>query len=179
MSAIIAALGGNASASVGGTVGQAMDLRFGQPVVNLRSEDAESVATAAAIIDTLNTQISKLHELYREIESSTDPKSYFDDESVNELADADAIVRAFEEMLRIQYEGLVRKTGDTSNDAVVTAKKIRRTVAKLRSSVTAFISMNNQLKTANLSDYQPQLEMTSDKVAMLKAATESAASRIH
>jgi len=183
MSAIIAALGGNASASVGDTVSQAMGLHWESSVVesknNCNEANAESVAIAVALIDRLNTQISALHELYREIENSDDPKSYFDDESVDELLDANALVRAFEEMLRIQYDSMIRKNGNTNSDAIVTAKKIRRTVAKLRSGVTSLISINNQLKTAKLNDYQPQLEMTSDKIAMLKAATESAASRVH
>ncbi|NHN75627.1 hypothetical protein [Vibrio fluvialis] len=183
MSAIVTALGGNASASIGDAVGQAMNLRLEQSVVCLDHEECrandESIATAQDLIDKLETKIAILHELYREIEISDSPNSYFDAESVEELKDADVMVRAFEEMLRIQFEGMVRRVGNREDATLSAAKQLRRTVAKLRKTVSSFLSIHNQLKENNLGDYAAYFEFSDQKVAMLKAATEAAASGIH
>lgn len=178
---ILAALGGNASASMGDTVAKAMDLRLEtiECKDNQRHVSAESLEMAMSIIAKLNTQTKQLREVYSEIEQSEVPESYFDKVTIDELVVADGYIRGFEMILKAQHESLSRRVMASEQPAVETAKQIRKATAKLRRVVGDLMSIERQLQVASIGKYETSFEMTSDKVAKLKAATQATVSNYH
>ncbi|TKG06069.1 hypothetical protein [Vibrio sp. F13] len=180
MTPIATALARHASADVSHAILYAMRLCLETKMTEDKSEflDRNTARIVTNLVHSINDSVMMMNAIYVEIEGSVSPELFFDGESVAELSRADGMMRALEKRLRVLYNGLVKGTGE-GTEPVKSAKEIRRSVAKLRTCITCLVRLNHQLNIVHLSDDKPAFELTSEKVAMLKAASFCAASFEH
>lgn len=175
---ILAAFGGSASDSIRSIIAQAMAFHL----EGFECKDGEFYLSdenydlAIVIIGQLDAQTKKLRDAYSEIEQSENVDSYFGNLAIDELFVANGFIRGFEMILNAQHHDMKRRNlaSEASEGSVMQAMcQIRRATAKLRKAIDDLMSIERQLQIASTEKYQMSFNMTSDKVAKLKAATEA------
>ncbi|MBY4651935.1 hypothetical protein K6L10_07080 [Vibrio parahaemolyticus] len=101
------------------------------------------------IARAIDGETSVWRERYREIEESDSPESYFDSESMAKLDEANLFVRKIETNIKGLAENLVAEHGNEIPDRDLTAlRNLRISIAKLRSSITSIVKIEEQLRPA-------------------------------
>lgn len=170
MSAVIAALSGNASAYVDSAF--AATTNFRENAIVRCNANQERIKQTQAVTRHITDEIQSWRELASEIEASKNPVSYFSSNEVEELARADLYVRSGEQMLRLQYDDLVRSIDD--KEMLDSLKSLRKAIAQLRSSISNVVLLEKQYHTAKASKYVEQFDMSAENLSMLKSATQTA-----
>ncbi|WP_210456025.1 hypothetical protein [Vibrio crassostreae] len=173
---ILAAFGSNASDSISDIVAQAMAFRLEGSGCN-NSEfylSDENYELAKIIIGQLDARTKGLREAYFEIEQSKNVNSYFDSLTVDELLVANGFIRGFEMILNAQHYDMKRHNLVSEASVMQAMLQVRRAAAKLRKAIDDLMSIERQLRVASTEKHQMSLEMTSDKVTKLTAATKAA-----
>ncbi|MEZ8463597.1 hypothetical protein AB6D04_05010 [Vibrio splendidus] len=172
---ILAAFGGSAYDSISGIIAQTMAFRlegFECKEGDFYLSD-ENYELAKVIIGQLDAQTKKLREAYSEIEQSENVDSYFTNLTIDELIVADGCIRGFEMILNAQHHDMRRRILVSEASVMQAMRQIRRATAKLRKAIDDLMSIERQFQIASTEKYQMSFNMTSDKVAKLKAATEA------
>lgn len=175
MSAVITALSGNASASVDSAFAATNNFRENpiSRVSNMRvNENQGRIKQTQTVVNHIKEEIQRWRDLANDIEASENPVSFFSEEEVAELDRVDLYVRYGEQMLRLQYEDLVRHSKDKK--MVDSLKSLRKAIAQLRSSISNVVLLEKQYHPAKASEYVEQFDMSTEKLAMLKEATQAA-----
>ncbi|CAH7268279.1 conserved hypothetical protein [Vibrio chagasii] len=173
---ILAAFGGSASDSISSIITQAMAFRL----EGFECKDGEFYLSdenydlAIVIIGQLDAQTKKLRDAYSEIEQSENVDSYFGNLAIDELFVANGCIRGFEMILNAQHHDMKRRNLVSEASVMQAMRQIRRATAKLRKAIDDLMSIERQLRVASTGKHQMSLEMTSDKVTKLTAATEAA-----
>lgn len=172
MSAVMLALSSNASASLLQATKSTLLLRT--ECVNSRAAASDFLSSVKETISQINIEIMNWRGTYREIDESSSPESYFNDENKAKLLDADTFVRASEEMLRIQVKDLYADSSNQLPDAITSEiRKLRVTIAKLRMAIGNVLSIEAQLRTAEPVGKE-DAQISNDFLSALKKATSNA-----
>ncbi|WGW00011.1 hypothetical protein QF117_19265 [Vibrio sp. YMD68] len=175
MNEITKALEGSASKMVGTIIAEAINLRIETNVISSTGEFSNDDTKLAIthLTKSMSDRADALITLYIVIESSQCPEEFFDTESIEELTDAVVMIQALKDILKIQYNGLVRRVGIDS-EAVQSFTVVRRTTAKLYSSVMNLISLHKQLSSSEGAEHVSKLAFSAEMAEMLKKATDAA-----
>lgn len=174
MSEIMKALEGSASKMVGSIITEAMSLGIETNVISstgeFPSDDTKLAITNFA--KSISDRADALITLYTVIEDSQHPEEFFDTESVEELKDAAVMIESYKDILKIQYNGLVKRVG-TDSKAAQSFTVVRRATAKLYTSVVNLISLHKQLSSSAGAEHSSKLALSAEVAEMLKKATDS------
>lgn len=178
MSKIIAALGGKASVEIGRLITEAIDLEIEtnliSPIGEFISDDVKLAITH--LKSSIDSRADVLNTLYTFIEDSQHPEKFFDAESIEELTDAAVMIQSFKDILKTQFNGLVRRVG-VESEAVRSFKLVCRANANYFTSVLNLISLYKQLCIPKSLECRPELAFSSEMADMLKKATDSVVSK--
>ncbi len=173
---ILAAFGGSASDSISSIIAQAMAFRL--EYFECENDEFylsdENYDLAIVIIGQLDAQTKKLRDAYSEIEQSENVDSYFGNLVIDELFVANGCIRGFEMILNAQHHDMKRRNLVSEASVMQAMRQIRRATAKLRKAIDDLMSIERQLRVASAEKHQMSLEMTSDTVTKLTAATKAA-----
>ncbi|MEZ8826847.1 hypothetical protein AB6E04_21045 [Vibrio amylolyticus] len=174
MGEIIAAFEGRASVEIGSFITKAINLEIETKVINSTGElfDDDTKLAITNFTKSISDRADALITLYIVIESSQCPEEFFDTESIEELTDAVVMIQALKDILKIQYNGLVRRVGIDS-EAAQSFTVVRRTTAKLHSRVINLISLHKQLSSSKDAEHISELAFSAEVAEMLKKATDS------
>lgn len=104
---------------------------------------------AGEIARAIDGETSVWRELYREIDESDSPESYFDSESMTKLDEANQFVRRTEANIKGLAENLVASHGNEIPDRDLTAlRNLRISISKLRSAIISIVKIEEQLRPA-------------------------------
>ncbi|MEZ9231714.1 hypothetical protein AB4259_11605 [Vibrio amylolyticus] len=174
MNEITKALEGSASKMVGTIIAEAMSLEIETNVISSTGEFSsdDNKLAITNVTKSINDRADALITLYTIIEDSQHPEEFFDTESVEELKDAAVMIESFKGILKVQYYGVARRVGIDS-EAAQSFTVVRRTTAKLYSSVMNLISLYKQLSSSKDAKHISELSFSAEVADMLKKATDS------